>query len=158
MEATPMTIWTIGHSTLPQSGLVALLHAYGVITLVDVRSFPRSRKNPQFNRDELERSLPDAEICYVWLGHELGGFRKGGYEAHATTCQFAAGIAALEQLAAAAPTAFMCAEKLFFRCHRRFIADELVRRGWTVIHIFDAARSQPHKLRQTTPELPFPTQ
>jgi uncharacterized protein (DUF488 family) len=148
-------VWTIGHSTLEQGQLIALLQAYGIRCLVDVRSFPRSRKNPQSNREELEAALPAAGLRYVWMGKEIGGFRKGGYEAYTLTPTFAEGVAALERLAAEVPTAFMCAEKLFFRCHRRFIADELVRRGWTVIHVHDAARSQPHRLRPMAPELPF---
>jgi len=148
-------VWTIGHSTLEWDSFIALLHAYGIQCLVDVRSFPRSRKNPQFNREDLDAALPATGIRYVWMGREIGGFRDGGYEAYTLTSAFAEGIAALERLAAEAPTAFMCAEKLFFRCHRRFISDELVRRGWAVVHIFDAARSQPHKLRRREPELPF---
>ena len=148
-------VWTVGHSTLRQDELVPLLKGYGIATLVDVRSFPRSRKNPQSSREELERVLPAAGIRYVWLGKEIGGFRKGGYEAYTKTQDFADGLTRLEEIAAGSPTAFLCAEKLFFRCHRRFIAEALVRRAWQVIHIFDAERSQPHKLRDGGAELPF---
>jgi uncharacterized protein (DUF488 family) len=151
----PATVWTIGHSTLARDELIALLKGHGIATLVDVRSFPRSRRNPQFNIEEMERALPEAGLRYVWLGKEIGGFRKGGYVAYTETPEFADGLARLEEIAAASPTAFMCAEKLFFKCHRRFISDALTRRGWKVIHIFDAERSQPHELRAPGPELPF---
>lgn len=148
-------VWTIGHSTLAQAELIALLKGYGIATLVDVRSFPRSRKNPQFNIEELERALPEAGLRYVWLGKEIGGFRKGGYIAYTETPEFADGLARLEGIAAGSPTAYMCAEKLFFKCHRRHISDALTRRGWKVIHIFDAKRSQAHELRAPGAELPF---
>jgi len=149
------TIWTVGHSTLGQDELASLLAAYEIHALVDVRSFPRSRKNPQFDREALDQALPTAGIRYVWMGEGLGGYRDGGYEAHMRTAAFATALAELEAVANSSPTAVMCAEKLFFRCHRRFIADALVRRGWRVVHIFDARRAQGHKLREPDPELPF---
>jgi uncharacterized protein (DUF488 family) len=149
------TIWTVGHSTLAQDELIALLEAYEIATVADVRSFPRSRKNPQFNREALEGALPAANIRYTWMGEGLGGYRHGGYAAHMETSVFAAALAELERAAGTSSTAVMCAEKLFFRCHRRFIADALVRRGWCVVHIIDARRAQTHKPRDEGPELPF---
>ena len=151
------TIWTVGHSTLGRDELVALLRGYGVACVADVRRFPKSRRNPQFDREELEQALPAAGVRYVWMGEGLGGYRTGGYEAHTRTPGFAAALGELEALAAEHATAVMCAEKLFFRCHRRFIADALVRRGWRVIHIIDERRAHEHKLRGETadPELPF---
>ncbi len=151
------TLWTIGHSTLPLDELVALLERFRMAAVVDVRRFPASRKNPQFDRETLARTLRAREIRYVWMGEGLGGYRRGGYEAHMRTPAFAEALEWLERIAAGVPTAFMCAEKLFLRCHRRFIADALVRRGWRIIHIIDADRTQAHKLGDDAPELPFGT-
>jgi len=154
-ERPARTIWTVGHSTHTAHALVALLQAYGIELVADVRSFPVSRKNPQHNREVLSEALARSGIAYEWLGESLGGYRKGGYEAHMQTPRFAEGLARLESLAAEKATAIMCAEKLFFRCHRRHIADALVRRGWRVVHIFDERRAQPHKPRGDQPTLPF---
>ncbi|MFW6164024.1 MAG: DUF488 family protein [Planctomycetota bacterium] len=150
------SIWTVGHSTRGRDQLVALLEGYGVRCLVDVRRFPRSRKNPQFNREAREGALPAAGLDYRWLGEGLGGFREGGYAAYMGTDAFAGALAELEAVAGQQPTAVMCAEKLFFRCHRRFLADALVRRGWRVVHVIEADRAQEHELRDDRgPELPF---
>ena len=149
------TIWTVGHSTLSADGFVALLRAHGIRLVADVRRFPVSKKNPQHNREALRAALAEAGIGYEWLGESLGGYRKGGYEAHMQTRTFAAGLERLAELAAGEPTAVMCAEKLFFRCHRRYIADALVRLGWRVVHIFDERRAQLHKPRGDQPALPF---
>ncbi|MFP4056156.1 MAG: DUF488 family protein [Candidatus Brocadiia bacterium] len=151
----PPAIWTVGHSTRSRQALAELLAAHGIRCLIDVRRFPRSRKNPQFDRPELGAALPRAGIRYLWMGEELGGFRKGGYRAYMGTGAFAAALSRLEALASQAPTAVMCAEKLFFRCHRRFIADVLARRGWRVVHIIEPDRWQVHRLRPEDPELPF---
>lgn len=111
------------------------MHDVGVTQLVDVRHFPRSRRNPQVNKEVLERELPARGIAYFWEGETLGGFRTGGYQAYMTTPGFAQGIARLEQLVDQAPTAIMCAEIVWFRCHRRFIAREMAARGYRVTHI-----------------------
>ena len=151
----PPTIWTVGHSTLGQDELASLLTSYEIACLVDVRSFPRSRRNPQHDREALARALPEVGIRYVWMGTGLGGYRKGGYEAHTRTAVFAEALAELEATAKEHATAVMCAEKLFFRCHRRFIADALTRRGWRVVHIIDERRAHMHRLRDRGSELPF---
>lgn len=111
------------------------MHDVGVAQLVDVRHFPRSRRNPQVNKEVLERELPARGIAYFWEGETLGGFRTGGYQAYMTTPGFAQGIARLEHLVDQAPTAIMCAEIVWFRCHRRFIAREMAARGYRVTHI-----------------------
>lgn len=103
--------------------------------LVDVRHFPRSRHNPQFNLETLQTELPRQEIAYVWMGEELGGFRGGGYLDYMRTEAFLAGIDRLTILANLRPTAIMCAEIVWFRCHRRFIAKEMARRGYLVRHL-----------------------
>ena len=118
-----------------------MLGDYGITQLVDVRHYPMSRRNPQFNRDHLEAELPARGITYVWEGETLGGLRKGGYVAYMATPLFAEGIARLEELVTRRPTALMCAEIVWFRCHRRFIARQMVQRGYRVTHI--VARGKP---------------
>ena len=125
----------MGHSTRALDELVALLKDNGVTQLVDVRHFPMSRRNPQFNRETLETALPGRGIRYVWEGETLGGFRKGGYQAYMDSEAFGAGLERLEHLLEEAPTAIMCAEIVWFRCHRRFIARQMARRGYRVTHI-----------------------
>ena len=138
-------IWTIGHSTLREEEFIDLLKNFGIKRLIDVRRFPTSKKYPQFKREHLKRSLEEAGIEYVYLGDLLGGYRKGGYPAYIKTDSFKEGLSRLISLARNKRTVIMCAEKLFFRCHRRFIADELVKRGLKVIHIIDKKRVYEHK-------------
>ena len=134
-------LYTVGHSTRTLDELVALLHENGVKQLVDVRHFPRSRRNPQVNREVLERDLPEHGIDYFWEGETLGGFRKGGYQAYMAGGSFAQGLDRLERLLAKAPTAVMCAEIVWFRCHRRFIAREMAVRGYRVTHIVNPGKA-----------------
>lgn len=158
-------IHTIGHSTHTFEVLVALLHAHGVQQLADVRSFPGSRRHPHFARHHLEAALPEVGIAYRWMPG-LGGRRKGlpdsphtawrvegfrAYADHMQTVEFAAALAELESWARTAPTADMCAEAYFRRCHRQLLSDALVVRGWEVYHI--ASRSEP--VRHVLP--PFAT-
>ena len=89
-----------------------------------------------------------AGLNYHWLGEKLGGFRTGGYFDYTKTEDFQKAIVDLEEIALRAKTAVMCAEKLYFRCHRRFIADELVRRRWRVVHIVDMTHKYEHKLQE----------
>jgi uncharacterized protein (DUF488 family) len=128
-------LYTVGHSTRPFSELVALLEEHSITQLVDVRHFPRSRRNPQFNLEALSASLPERGIAYVWMGEELGGFRPGGYQAYMETPAYSSGLDRLEQMVARATTAVMCAEVVWFRCHRRFIARSMAARGYPVRHI-----------------------
>jgi uncharacterized protein (DUF488 family) len=128
-------LYTVGHSTRTLDELVDLLKEFGITQLVDVRHYPRSRRNPQFNEETLAEELPARGIAYVWMGETLGGFRKGGYTDYMKTQAFAAGIERLETLVTQAPSAIMCAEVVWFRCHRRFIAREMAARGYRVTHI-----------------------
>jgi uncharacterized protein (DUF488 family) len=127
-------LYTVGHSTRSLDELVDLLNDYGITQLVDVRHYPRSRRNPQVNIEALERELPNRGIAYVW-DEDLGGFRKGGYQAYMATSRFAQGLERLQALVNRRPTAIMCAEIVWFRCHRRFIARQMVARGYRVTHI-----------------------
>ena len=133
-------VYTVGHSTRSVEEFVSLLKEHQIEAVVDVRRFPRSRRNPQFNRERLEEILPREGIEYRWLGEELGGYRPGGYRAYIGTDGFERGIKLLEDLARRHRTAVMCAEKLWFRCHRRFIADRLSKQGWEVWHIIEPHR------------------
>jgi uncharacterized protein (DUF488 family) len=128
-------LYTVGHSTRSLDELVELLKDYGITQLVDVRHYPRSRRNPQVNQEALAAELPARGIAYFWEGETLGGFRKGGYVAYMSTPEFARGIERLERLVDQDPTAIMCAEIVWFRCHRRFIAREMAARGYRVTHI-----------------------
>jgi predicted lipopolysaccharide heptosyltransferase III len=144
-QARRPSVFTIGHSSLGMEEFVARLRAHGIRRVVDVRRFPTSRSFPHFNQEALRSALAQVGIDYRWLGESLGGFRTGGYPNYMRTPTFAEGISELQRLAKALPTAIMCSEALFFRCHRRFIADELVARGWRVVDIIDARRAKEHR-------------
>jgi len=139
-------IWTIGHSTLPIDDFLEILKAKEIEILVDVRRFPRSRKNPQFERENLRNKLRMVGIEYHWLGDLLGGFRKGGYKNYMLKGEFQRGIERLIQIAREGKTTIMCAEKLWFRCHRRFISDRLHSLGIEVIHIVNKKKAYRHKI------------
>jgi len=154
-------IFTVGHSTRSAAELLELLRSAGVRVVADVRAYPGSRRHPQFARTELARWLPEAGIAYVHLP-ALGGRRRldassvvgGGwrepafraYAQHMRTAEFAAGLEALERLAREHPTAIMCAEALWWRCHRRLIADALYARGWRIRHLGSGAERSSHEL------------
>jgi len=153
-------IRTIGHGTRPIEGLIGLLCAHDVTQLVDVRTIPRSRRNPHFGREPLTASLTAARIAYVHMSG-LGGLRKPragsvnlgwrnaafrGYADYMETSEFARSLEALVELARRQPTAIMCAESVPWRCHRSLIADALMARGIVVEHILTAQRAEPHVL------------
>lgn len=142
-----MIVYTIGHSTCSIEQLLAVLKAYKINQVVDVRHFPASRKFPWFNKENLEKSLAEAGIKYFWL-EALGGFRKDGYALYSKTEEFAKGLEALKELAALQNTAILCAEILWFKCHRKYIADALTKQGIEVIHIYNEKRAEPHADRK----------
>jgi uncharacterized protein (DUF488 family) len=156
------TIYTVGHSTRSFDELESALAAHGIVTLADVRSFPMSRRLPHFNREALEQELPKRGIDYVWM-KELGGRRKKildhspnlalrndsfrNYADYMMTDDFAQGIERLLESAAQGKTAYMCAERVYFHCHRMLISDYLTAHGHTVLHIDDDKRAlREHKL------------
>ena len=152
-----MRVYTIGHGTRPADELVACLTGVGVRTLVDVRRYPGSRRNPQYNRDALAATLAAAGIGYRHA-EELGGRRSGEPGAERFPClrepafrSYAARMSLPEwqdALAAALvepDPCFMCAETLWWRCHRRLIAELLVARGHEVTHLLDVRRREPHR-------------
>lgn len=136
-------VFSIGHSTRSLEELIAVLNHYRIEALVDIRHFPLSRHNPQFNEPLLRSELPARGIEYRWLP-SLGGFRKAGYLAYTASEEFAKGIEELESLARRKRTAFLCAELKWFQCHRRYVSDVLTGRGWHVTHIFDEQRAVEH--------------
>jgi uncharacterized protein (DUF488 family) len=154
------TLWTIGHSTRPIDELLELLLAHEIAHLVDVRTIPRSRFNPQFNADALAHSLSDAGLRYRHLP-ELGGLRHPkkdsvnlgwrnegfrGYADYMQTEEFRAALEALMADSRAQRTAIMCAEAVPWRCHRSLIADMLTIRGWTVQHIVTRKEVRVHSM------------
>jgi uncharacterized protein (DUF488 family) len=153
-------VFTVGHSTRTIEEFVAILKAHAVELLVDIRRVPRSRRNPQFDQEALARSLASEGIRYLHL-QGLGGLRRprrdsantawrsGGFRGYADymeTPEFEAALAALLERAAGCQAAVMCAEALWWRCHRQLVADVLVARGVAVEHIFGTARREPHRL------------
>jgi uncharacterized protein (DUF488 family) len=151
--------WTIGHSTRPIEDFIAALEKNGIKSVADVRLLPGSRRYPQFNREALQKSLGEAGITYEHFP-ELGGRRKPrpdsnntawrnpgfrGYADYMQTEEFRAGVDRLIRLSAeTGPTAIMCAEAVWWRCHRGLISDFLKVRGFEVIHIIDAKHNQSH--------------
>jgi uncharacterized protein (DUF488 family) len=154
---------TVGHGTASTEELAALLAAAGVERVVDVRTAPGSQRHPQFRREAMERWLPEAGVAYGWE-RDLGGWRKPhpasgnralrqpafrGYADHMRTPPFWAALDRLLGLAATAPTAAMCSETLWWRCHRRLIADAAVLvRGAEVLHLDHRGRLEPHRLTE----------
>jgi uncharacterized protein (DUF488 family) len=153
-------IWSVGHGTKPIDELIVMLGDAGVRTLADVRSAPGSRRHPQFGANALAASLGDAGIAYVHLPG-LGGRREPktdsphrairvaafrGYADHMASDEFAREYERLTALARGSRTAFLCAETLWWRCHRRLIADRLTADGWTVAHLLAPGKTEPHKL------------
>jgi len=129
-----ISVWTIGHSNRSKEAFLELLKEHSIEVLVDVRSFPTS-KTEHFKREEMERWLPQHGMEYVWLGKELGGYRKGGYQKHTRTKLFREGIKKLLEIAAQRRTCIMCMEPNPKYCHRRYISGHLERKEVEVRHI-----------------------
>jgi uncharacterized protein (DUF488 family) len=141
-------IYTLGTSTRSLEEFIGLLKGHDIEVVVDVRRFPSSRFE-YFCEGKLAELLDEAGLGYVAMGQELGGYRKGGYQSFTATAEFREAVQKLEELALRKRATIICAERLPWRCHRRFIAFELERRGWQVIHIIDEKRDwQPGKAGQ----------
>lgn len=155
------TLYTIGHSTRTLDELVEVLQAHSIRRLVDIRAFPMSRRLPHFNRENLERELPEHGIEYVWM-RSLGGYRKKtredspnvglrnasfrNYADYMLSTEFQKAASELVKLAEQSPTAYMCAERVYFHCHRMLVSDYLVAHGHEVFHIDGTRPGRPHKL------------
>ncbi len=155
------TLYTIGHSTRTFAELVEVLRVHSIATLVDIRSFPMSRRLPHFNRESLENALPAAGIRYVWM-KELGGRRKKirsdspntalrspsfrNYADYMLTDEFQQGVDRLIDLSESSRTAYMCAERVYFHCHRMLVSDWLTAHGHEILHIDGVGSGRAHKL------------
>lgn len=155
------TLYTIGHSTRTFDELVSVLKAHDIGTLVDIRAFPMSRRLPHFNRESLQHSLPEHGIAYVWM-RALGGYRKASgkdsphtalrnanfrnYADYTLTSEFEHAMAELVESGQDLRSAYMCAERMYFRCHRMIVSDWLVAHGHEVLHIDAEGPPRPHKL------------
>jgi uncharacterized protein (DUF488 family) len=154
-----VTIWTIGHSSRTLEEFLSLLAGYGIQAIADVRRFPGSRKQPWFGREALETSLAAAGLGYRWIP-ALGGRRRPkadspnttwrnesfrGYADHMSSDEFSGGLDELLDLATNVRASFMCAELVWWRCHRSLIADLLTARGIEVLHILDGKQLRAHR-------------
>lgn len=157
---TTIDVWTVGHSTHSADAFAALLAAHEIEQVADVRTVPKSRRHPHFHTEALARDLAARGVAYAHLPR-LGGWRPArsdspngawrntsfrGYADYAMSEEFAVGLAQLRELAAARRTAMMCSEALWWRCHRRLIADRLQVAGDCVCHISSNARASAHQL------------
>jgi len=151
-------IWTIGHSTRTLEAFIGLLKEFQIHLLADIRSYPGSRRCPQFNSAPLKASLAGANIRYIHM-NSLGGRRRvrpdshntgwihpafRGYADYMETVSFKEAIPELEDLASHELTAIMCAEALWWRCHRGLVSDYLKWRGWTILHILGPGKTEEH--------------
>ena len=152
------TLYTVGHGTRALDDFVRLLHEHRINELVDVRRYPGSRRNPQFARATLEQELPARGIAYSWRGDRLGGRRHGGsasrhsglrntafraYADHMDSAEFREALSELLDDARERRVGVMCAETVWWRCHRRLIADAATMRGVDVVHL-GMGTPQPH--------------
>lgn len=136
-------VFSIGHSNRGLDELVRILKGHGIEALLDIRSYPRSKRNPGFNRENLEALLPGLGIEYHWI-KELGGMRDRGYEEHFDSEEFERGISELLKTVENKISAFMCAELKWRECHRSFVAEKLFREGWEVVHIYSETEVEKH--------------
>jgi uncharacterized protein (DUF488 family) len=155
------TLYTIGHSTRSLAELIEVLRAHNILNLVDIRAFPASRRLPHFNRESLELELPKSGIAYLWEPR-MGGRRKRitkesrntairsesfrNYADYMLTPEFQQAAAFVRTLAEEKPTTYMCAEKLYFQCHRMMVSDYYVAHGNDVLHIVDTSPPKHHSL------------
>ncbi len=155
-------IRTIGHGTRTTDELVSLLQRAGVTTLIDVRRYPTGRRQPHLSRERLTADLPLTGVGYEWWGEALGGRRAAdksvidgsawrtpafaAYQAHMATAEFRRALGELEDRARAGESlGIMCAETVWWRCHRRLIADALTHDGFLVEHLIDRVPGRPHR-------------
>jgi uncharacterized protein (DUF488 family) len=151
-------IYTIGHSTRTLEELVALLQTFSIEMLVDVRSYPGSKRYPHFNKESLSKKLPAKDLLYLHI-QCLGGRRKAlpqskntawkndafrGYADYMETGDFKKGVDELEKTGSRYRTAFMCSEAVWWRCHRSMIADYMKVNGWKVLHILNNKKTEEH--------------
>jgi len=139
-----MKIYTIGHSTRSLEEFIDILNYYKIQIVIDVRRFPSSKKFPWFNKDVLKSELKKNNIEYTYFP-ELGGFREEGYENFSKTEKFKEISNKLLEKINDSNSVIFCSERFFWRCHRKFIADELYRKGNKIVHIIDKHYTYEHK-------------
>jgi len=155
-------LWTIGHSTHSLDEFVAMLQSFNVECVMDIRRFPSSKKFPHFNKDNLEKSIPEHNIQYIHF-EELGGRRKAksdsknttwrntsfmGYADYMETAEFKEGLENLKKIAIQKRTAIMCSEAVWWRCHRSMVSDTLKAEKWMVLHIMGIGKEREHPYTQ----------
>ena len=155
-----LTIYTIGHSTHPIDEFIGLLNTYGIKQLIDIRTIPKSRHNPQFMQESLEKSLAAVDIRYIYM-KDLGGLRHShkdsvnlgwrnrsfrSFADYMQTDEFKTAVEELIDIAEKTPTAIMCAEAVPWRCHRSLVGDALLVRGVRVLDIMSPTNAPEHKL------------
>ncbi len=136
---TGQKIYTLGTNRRSEEDFIEILLFYDIKVLIDVRRFPTS-KIPIFKKEYLQDLLRESGMKYIFLGVELGGFRKGGYEAYTATVEFQHGLDRLKDATSSENAVIICAEKFPWKCHRKWIARELHKLGWTVSHIIDKGK------------------
>ncbi len=139
-DPSKLVVFTLGTSNRSREEFLEIIKKHNIKQVIDVRSFPKSKRFPHFDRENLAKLLTSAGIHYHWLGKELGGFRKGGYEKYMDTKEFEKGIKRLLQLIAQEKSVIVCAEKFPWKCHRRFISQKLASMGVEVRHIIEKNR------------------
>jgi len=158
MKELKKIVWTIGHSTRTFEEFIEMLRSFQIEMVADIRSYPGSRKFPQFNKESLQTTLPQNKIEYIHLKN-LGGRRKANPDSKNTTWRhlafrayadymqtndFKEGIKELEDIALKKRTAYMCSEAVWWRCHRSMVSDYLKTYGWKVMHIMAVGKEQEH--------------
>ena len=133
------TIYTLGTSNRAPEEFVGLLKTYEIQRIIDVRRFPTSMFD-HFKKGNLISMLESRGFQYTYQGDKLGGYRNGGYKSYMETDPFQKALARVERMAEKEPSAIVCAERLPWRCHRRFIANELEKRGWKIVHILEGEK------------------
>ncbi len=160
MPLAAPVVYTVGHGSRSLEEFLALLRHHGIRCLVDIRAYPGSRRHPHFAREALAAALAAEGIRYVWEGRELGGFRHDGgtqhtalhspgfraYCAHMESEPFRQAAARVLALASEVPTAVMCAERLYWHCHRHFLSDYLLLRGARVVHLISVTETREHRM------------
>lgn len=156
--SSSQTVYTIGHSTHSVTAFISMLQSFDIKVLVDIRRFPGSRKYPDFNKEYLATALQNSGMGYIHL-EALGGRRKAepdskntrwrnssfrGYADYMQTPEFEKAATRLEEIAREHTTAYMCAEAVWWRCHRALVSDYLKAKGWTVCHIMAANKADEH--------------
>lgn len=141
-----MKIYTLGHSTRTFEEFLRILKKFGIKQIIDVRRFPSSKKFPWFNKENLKKELEREKIEYVH-SPELGGYRKEGYENFTKSEEFKRSIEKVLKIMNGKTSTILCAERFFWRCHRKYIANYLAKIGHEIVHILDENKIYKHKLK-----------